>query len=130
MKKLTSALALVALATSLVACSKPEEKKPEVKAEAPKVVEETKTTSTSTTTTAPDAASATTASTTTTTTTTLGPRHEVSSLAERSRRPGSPGRFRLVSSPGGDAPAPAPWQPPCDHPTGGTHEDSALRRGP
>jgi hypothetical protein len=45
MKKLTSALALVALATSLVACSKPEEKKPEVKAEAPKVVEETKTTS-------------------------------------------------------------------------------------
>jgi hypothetical protein len=70
MKKLTSALALVALATSLVACSKPEEKKPEVKAEAPKVVEETKTTSTSTTTTAPDAMTATTASTTTTTTTT------------------------------------------------------------
>ncbi|MGA7991936.1 MAG: hypothetical protein WCC53_10925 [Thermoanaerobaculia bacterium] len=49
MKKLTSALALVALATSLVACSKPEEKKPEVKAEAPKVVEETKTTSPATT---------------------------------------------------------------------------------
>jgi hypothetical protein len=70
MKKLTSALALVALATSLVACSKPEEKKPEVKAEAPKVVEETKTTSTSTTTTAPDATTATTATTTTTTTTT------------------------------------------------------------
>jgi len=56
MKKITSALALVALATSLVACSKPEEKKPEVKAEAPKVVEEAKTTS------AP-AASASTAST-------------------------------------------------------------------
>ena len=69
MKKLTSALALVALATSLVACSKPEEKKPEVKAEAPKVVEETKTTSTSTTTTAPDATTATTATTTTTTST-------------------------------------------------------------
>jgi hypothetical protein len=73
MKKLTSALALVALATSLVACSKPEEKKPEVKAEAPKVVEETKTTSTSTTTTAPDATTATTATTTTTTTTTSAP---------------------------------------------------------
>ncbi len=71
MKKLTSALALVALATSLVACSKPEEKKPEVKAEAPKVVEETKTTSTTTTSTAPGtgAMTATTASTTTTTTT-------------------------------------------------------------
>ena len=53
MKKLTSALALVALATSLVACSKPEEKKPDAKAEAPKVVEESKTTSTTTTTTAP-----------------------------------------------------------------------------
>ena len=53
MKKLTSALALVALATSLVACSKPEEKKPEVKAEAPKVVEESKTTSTTTTSSAP-----------------------------------------------------------------------------
>jgi hypothetical protein len=73
MKKLTSTLALVALATSLVACSKPEEKKPEVKAEAPKVVEETKTTSTTTTTTAPDAATATTASTTTTVTTTSAP---------------------------------------------------------
>ena len=54
MKKLTSALALVAVAASLVACSQPEEKKPEVKVEAPKVVEETaKTTTTSTTSTAP-----------------------------------------------------------------------------
>ena len=71
MKKLTSALALVALATSLVACSKPEERKPEVKAEAPKVVEETsKTTTTSTTSTAPGAATATTASTTSTASTT------------------------------------------------------------
>ncbi|HEX7614528.1 MAG TPA: hypothetical protein VF554_04540 [Thermoanaerobaculia bacterium] len=74
MKKLTSALALVALATSLVACSKPEEKKPEVKVEAPKVVEETaKTTSTTTTSTAPGAMTATTATTTTTTTTTSAP---------------------------------------------------------
>lgn len=74
MKKLTSALALVALATSLVACSKPEEKKPEMKTEAPKVVEETaKTTSTTTTSTAPDAATATTATTTTTVTTTSAP---------------------------------------------------------
>lgn len=75
MKKLTSALALVALATSLVACSKPEEKKPEVKAEAPKVVEETKTTSTTTTSTVPGTAAttATTATTTTTTTTTSAP---------------------------------------------------------
>jgi len=75
MKKLTSALALVALATSLVACSKPEEKKPEVKAEAPKVVEETKTTSTTTTSTVPGtgAMTATTASTTTTTTTSSAP---------------------------------------------------------
>lgn len=75
MKKLTSALALVALATSLVACSKPEEKKPEVKAEAPKVVEETKTTSTTTTSTMPgtSAMTATTATTTTTTTTTSAP---------------------------------------------------------
>jgi hypothetical protein len=71
MKKLTSALALVALATSLVACSKPEEKKPEMKTEAPKVVEETaKTTTTVTTGTAPDAAVAGTATTATTTTTT------------------------------------------------------------
>jgi len=68
MKKFTSALALVAIATSLVACNKPEEKKPEVKVEAPKVVEETtKTTSTTTTSTFPGAATATTASTTTTT---------------------------------------------------------------
>lgn len=67
MKKFTSALALVAVAASLVACNKPEEKKPEVKVEAPKVVEETsKTTTTSTTSTAPYAATATTASTTTT----------------------------------------------------------------
>ena len=67
MKKLTSALALVAVAASLVACNKPEEKKPEVRVEAPKVVEETsKTTSTTTTSTAPYAATATTASTTTT----------------------------------------------------------------
>jgi hypothetical protein len=67
MKKFTSALALVALATSLVACNKVEEKKPEVRVEAPKVVEETsKTTSTTTTSTAPDAM-ATTATTTTTT---------------------------------------------------------------
>jgi hypothetical protein len=68
MKKFTSALALVAIATSLVACNKVEEKKPEVRVEAPKVVEETtKTTTTSTTSTFPDAATATTASTTTTT---------------------------------------------------------------
>ncbi|HEX2799391.1 MAG TPA: hypothetical protein VHQ44_06940, partial [Thermoanaerobaculia bacterium] len=67
MKKLTSALALVAVAASLVACGQPEQKKPEVKVEAPKVVEETsKTTSTSTTSTAPDMATATTASTVTT----------------------------------------------------------------
>jgi hypothetical protein len=70
MKKLMSALALVAVATSLVACSKPEDKAPAMKAEAPKVVEET-TKTTTTTTTAPDAAgSATTASTATTSTTT------------------------------------------------------------
>jgi hypothetical protein len=70
MKKFTSALALVAVAASLVACNKPEEKKPEVRVEAPKVVEETsKTTSTTTTSTAPYAATATTASTTTTTST-------------------------------------------------------------
>ena len=69
MKKFTSALALVALATSLVACNKPEEKKPDA-APAPKVVEETaKTTSTSTTSTAPGAMTATTATTTTTTST-------------------------------------------------------------
>jgi len=68
MKKFTSALALVAIATSLVACNKVEEKKPEVRVEAPKVVEETtKTTTTSTTSTFPSAATATTASTTTTT---------------------------------------------------------------
>ncbi len=68
MKKFTSALALVAIATSLVACNKVEEKKPEVRVEAPKVVEETsKTTTTSTTSTFPGAATATTASTTTTT---------------------------------------------------------------
>ena len=41
MKKFTSALALVAVAASLVACGQPEQKKPEVKVEAPKVVEET-----------------------------------------------------------------------------------------
>jgi hypothetical protein len=71
MKKLTSALALVAVAASLVACGQPEQKKPEVKVEAPKVVEETsKTTSTTTTSTAPYAGTATTASTTTTTSTT------------------------------------------------------------
>lgn len=69
MKKLTSAFALVALATSLVACSRPEEKKPEVKAEAPKVVAETSKTTTTTTTGAPAAATATTAFTITTTTT-------------------------------------------------------------
>lgn len=68
MKKFTSALALVAIATSLVACNKVEEKKPEVRVEAPKVVEETtKTTTTSTTSTFPGAVTATTASTTTTT---------------------------------------------------------------
>ena len=68
MKKFTSALALIAIATSLVACNKVEEKKPEVRVEAPKVVEETtKTTTTSTTSTFPSAATATTASTTTTT---------------------------------------------------------------
>ena len=72
MKKFTSALALVAIATSLVACNKPEEKKPEVKVEAPKVVEETsKTTTTTTSSTAPGAA--TTVSTTSTTTTTSAP---------------------------------------------------------
>jgi hypothetical protein len=69
MKKLTSALALVAVAVSLVACNKPEEKKPEVKVEAPKVVEETKTTTTSTTSMAPGADTATTATTTTTSST-------------------------------------------------------------
>ena len=69
MKKLTSALALVAVAASLVACNKPEEKKPEVKVEAPKVVEETKTTTTSTTSMAPGADTATTATTTTTSST-------------------------------------------------------------
>ena len=70
MKKLTSALALVAVAASLVACGQPEQKKPEVKVEAPKVVEETsKTTSTTTTSTAPGMATATTATTVTTTTT-------------------------------------------------------------
>ena len=73
MKKFTSALALVAVAASLVACNKPEEKKPEVKAEAPKVVEETKTTTTSTTSTAPMAGTASTTSTTTTTTTSSAP---------------------------------------------------------
>lgn len=73
MKKFMSALALVAVATSLGACNKPEEAKPEVKVEAPKVVEETKTTTTSTTSTAPDAGSATTTSTTSTTTTTSAP---------------------------------------------------------
>lgn len=70
MKKLTSALALVALATSLVACSKPEDKAPAMKAEAPKVVEET-TKTTTTTTTAPDAGTASTTSTTTTSTTSV-----------------------------------------------------------
>lgn len=74
MKKFTSALALVAIATSLVACNKPEEKKPEVRVEAPKVVEETsKTTTTTTTSTAPDATTATTTSTTSTATTTSVP---------------------------------------------------------
>lgn len=67
MKKFTSALALVAVAASLVACNKPEEKKPEIRVEAPKVVEETaKTTSTTTTSSAPGASTATTATTTTT----------------------------------------------------------------
>lgn len=71
MKKFTSALALVAVAASLVACGQPEQKKPEVKVEAPKVVEETsKTTSTSTTSTAPGMATATTATTVTTASTT------------------------------------------------------------
>ncbi|MEO8586247.1 MAG: hypothetical protein ABI584_08800 [Acidobacteriota bacterium] len=77
MKKFMSALVLVAVASSLAACAKVEEKKPEMKTEAPKVVEETaKTTSTTTTTTAPDAMTATTATTTTTSstvTTTSGP---------------------------------------------------------
>lgn len=74
MKKFTSAFALVALATSLVACNKPEEKKPEVKVEAPKVVEETsKTTTTSTTSSAPGAATASTVTTTSVTTTTSAP---------------------------------------------------------
>jgi hypothetical protein len=68
MKKFMSALALVAVATSLVACNKVEEKKPDVRVEAPKVVEETsKTTTTTTTSTAPDTYTATTATTTTTT---------------------------------------------------------------
>ena len=104
MKKFTSALALVAVAASLVACSKPEEKKPEVKAEAPKVVEETaKTTTTTTTSAAPrhhgdhglddvhdhdD----------------LRPRHEVSgSLRTVRERPGAAGAF-FFSAP-----------PPCDN---------------
>lgn len=74
MKKFTSALVLVAVAATLVACGQPEQKKPEVKVEAPKVVEETsKTTSTTTTSTAPGGGMATTASTTTTTTTTSAP---------------------------------------------------------
>ena len=75
MKKLTSALALVAVAASLVACNKPEEKKPEVKVEAPKVVEETAKTTTTVTTTsaAPGAGTATTTSTTTTVTTSSAP---------------------------------------------------------
>jgi predicted small lipoprotein YifL len=74
MKKLTSALALVAVAASLVACGKPEEKKPEVKVEAPKVVEETsKTTTTSTTSAAPGMATTASTTTTTTTTTTSAP---------------------------------------------------------
>ena len=69
MKKFMSALVLVAVATSLAACAKVEEKKPDA-APAPKVVEETaKTTSTTTTSTAPDAMTATTATTTTTTST-------------------------------------------------------------
>ena len=63
MKKLTSAIALTALAASLVACSKPEETKPAAKAEAPKVVEETKTTSTTTSAMPSTASTATTAST-------------------------------------------------------------------
>ncbi|MFI5119854.1 MAG: hypothetical protein ACHQM4_05540 [Thermoanaerobaculia bacterium] len=62
MKKLTSALALVAVAASLVACSQPEQKKPEVKVEAPKVVEETAKTA-STASTASTSAPAATAST-------------------------------------------------------------------
>ncbi len=73
MKKFTSALALVAVAASLVACGQPEQKKPEVKVEAPKVVEETKTTTTSTTSSAPMAGTASTTSTTTTTTTSSAP---------------------------------------------------------
>ena len=76
MKKFMSALALVAVASSLVACSKPEEKKPEMKTEAPKVVEETaKTTSTTTTSVAPagTASTATTTTTTSVTTTTSAP---------------------------------------------------------
>ncbi len=68
MKKFTSALALVAVAASLVACNKPEEKKPEVKVEAPKVVEETS--KTTTTSTAPGTGTTTMPSTTTTTSTT------------------------------------------------------------
>jgi hypothetical protein len=68
MKKFMSALVLAAVASSLVACAKVEDKKPEMKTEAPKVVEETaKTTSTTTTSTAPDAMTATTTSTVTTT---------------------------------------------------------------
>ena len=71
MKKFVSALALIAVASSLVACAKVEEKKPEMKTEAPKVVEETaKTTSTTTTSTAPDSMTGMTATTATTTTTT------------------------------------------------------------
>ena len=71
MKKFMSALAVIAVASSLVACAKVEDKRPEVKAEAPKVVEETaKTTSTTTTSTAPDSMTGMTATTATTTTTT------------------------------------------------------------
>ena len=40
MKKIASVLTATALALGMVACAKPEEKKPEPKAEAPKVVEE------------------------------------------------------------------------------------------
>jgi hypothetical protein len=68
MKKVLSAIAIAAL-VGAVACSKPEEKKPEVKTEAPKVVEETTSTTTTTsvgTTSAPGTASTTTTTTVTT----------------------------------------------------------------
>jgi hypothetical protein len=70
MKKVLFAVALVAL-VGTAACAKVEDKKPEVRTEAPKVVEET--TSTTTTTSIGTASAPATVSTTNTTTTTTAP---------------------------------------------------------